>query len=89
MGKVIGIDLGTTNSLVTTVKSGSAVCIADEQGRVLLPSVVRYCESGRIETGYDALRAQKVDPINTGTGVPVLRAVPVGMFSASSVQVRP
>ena len=61
----VGIDLGTTNSLVTTVKSGSAVCIADEQGRVLLPSVVRYCESGRIETGYDALRAQKVDPINT------------------------
>ena len=38
----VGIDLGTTNSLVTTVKSGSAVCIADEQGRVLLPSVVRY-----------------------------------------------
>ena len=61
----VGIDLGTTNSLVTTVKSGSAVCIADEQGRVLLPSVVRYCESGHIETGYDALRAQKVDPINT------------------------
>lgn len=60
-----GIDLGTTNSLVATVKSGSAVCIADEQGRVTLPSVVRYCGGTRTETGYDALQAQKTDPLNT------------------------
>ncbi|MDO4642017.1 MAG: Fe-S protein assembly chaperone HscA [Neisseria sp.] len=60
-----GIDLGTTNSLVASVKSGSAVCIADEQGRVTLPSIVRYCESTRIEIGYDALKAQKTDPLNT------------------------
>ncbi|WP_373777736.1 Fe-S protein assembly chaperone HscA, partial [Neisseria dentiae] len=61
----VGIDLGTTNSLVATVKSGSAACIADEQGRVTLPSVVRYCEEARTETGYDALKAQKIDPLNT------------------------
>ncbi|MFC3874538.1 Fe-S protein assembly chaperone HscA [Neisseria musculi] len=60
-----GIDLGTTNSLVATVKSGSAACIADKQGRVSLPSVVRYCEEARTETGHDALKAQKTDPLNT------------------------
>ncbi|QEY26836.1 Fe-S protein assembly chaperone HscA [Neisseria zalophi] len=61
----VGIDLGTTNSLVASVKSGSAVCLPDEQGRVTLPSVVRYCENTRIESGYDALKAQKIDPLNT------------------------
>ena len=61
----IGIDLGTTNSLVASVKSGVAVCLADEQGRASLPSVVRYCEGNRTEIGYDALKAQKIDPINT------------------------
>lgn len=61
----VGIDLGTTNSLVASVKSGSAVCLPDEQGRVTLPSVVRYCEDSRSEVGYDALKAQKIDPVNT------------------------
>ena len=42
----IGIDLGTTNSLVATVRSGEAVCLADEEGRSLLPSVVLR-KSGR------------------------------------------
>ncbi|UOO83096.1 Fe-S protein assembly chaperone HscA [Uruburuella testudinis] len=61
----VGIDLGTTNSLVAAVKSGSAVCLTDEQGRATLPSVVRYCEDSRVETGHDALKAQKIDPLNT------------------------
>lgn len=61
----VGIDLGTTNSLVATVRSGSAVCLPDEQGRKTLPSVVRYCEDDRIEVGADALKAQRIDPINT------------------------
>lgn len=61
----VGIDLGTTNSLVATVKSGSAVCLTDEQGRATLPSVVRFCEEGRVEVGIDAVRAQKIDPFNT------------------------
>ena len=60
-----GIDLGTTNSLVAAVKSGSAVCLTDEQGRAALPSVVRYCEDARVEVGHDALKAQKIDPVNT------------------------
>ena len=60
-----GIDLGTTNSLVAAVKSGSAVCLTDEQGRATLPSVVRYCEDARVEVGHDALKAQKIDQVNT------------------------
>ncbi len=60
-----GIDLGTTNSLVAAAKSGSAVCLTDEQGRATLPSVVRYCEDARVEVGHDALKAQKIDPVNT------------------------
>ena len=60
----VGIDLGTTNSLVATVKSGSAVCLPDEQGRVTLPSVVRYLSDG-ITVGHEALAAQKSDPQNT------------------------
>lgn len=61
----IGIDLGTTHSLVATVRSGSAECLPDERGRKLLPSVVRYCGNGDIEVGADALKAQKIDPANT------------------------
>lgn len=61
----VGIDLGTTNSLVATVRSGAPVCLPDNHGRVTLPSVVRYCESGRTEVGREALLAQKIDPLNT------------------------
>jgi len=61
----VGIDLGTTNSLVATVRSGSAVCLPDKEGCVTLPSVVRYAENGDMEIGYGALKAQKTDPVNT------------------------
>lgn len=61
----VGIDLGTTNSLVATVRSGSAACLPDKEGRVTLPSVVRYAENGDMEIGYGALKAQKTDPLNT------------------------
>ena len=61
----VGIDLGTTNSLVATVRSGSAACLPDKEGRITLPSVVRYAENGDMEIGYGALKAQKTDPVNT------------------------
>ena len=61
----IGIDLGTTNSLVATVRSGAAVCLPDETGAVSLPSVVRYLENGGKAIGKAALDAQKIDPHNT------------------------
>lgn len=60
----VGIDLGTTNSLVATVRSGSAVCLSDSDGRTTLPSVVRYLDGG-VEVGKNALFAQKTDPLNT------------------------
>ena len=60
----VGIDLGTTNSLVAAVKSGSATCLQDGQGNTALPSVVRYLSDGLI-VGGEALNAQKADPQNT------------------------
>jgi molecular chaperone HscA len=61
----IGIDLGTTNSLVAAVRSGVAECLPDVQGRVLLPSAVRYAGDGRHPIGHEALAAQSDDPENT------------------------
>ena len=56
----LGIDLGTTHSLVAAVRNGVAECLPDDQGRVLLPSVVRYVPEGKRQIGYDA-RAHEVD----------------------------
>ena len=61
----VGIDLGTTHSLVAAVRNGVAECLPDAQGRVLLPSVVRYLDSGGRQIGYDAVAAQTQDPRNT------------------------
>ena len=61
----VGIDLGTTNSLAATVKSGEPVVLADEAGRQILPSVVRYLKDGSVETGWDALAHAESDPRNT------------------------
>ncbi len=61
----VGIDLGTTNSLVATMRSGVATVLTDEQGRALLPSVVRYLPDGRTEVGYAAQAKQAEDPKNT------------------------
>jgi len=61
----VGIDLGTTNSLVATVRSGSATVLSDAQGRVLLPSIVRYLPGGKTEVGYAAQAHQADDPKNT------------------------
>lgn len=60
----IGIDLGTTNSLVATVQSGEARTITDESGEAMLPSVVRY-QAGGITVGADAMQAATLDPVNT------------------------
>ncbi len=61
----VGIDLGTTNSLVATVRSGMSVVLNDVQGRPLLPSVVAYAADGSVEVGYGAEARQSVDPKNT------------------------
>ncbi len=69
----VGIDLGTTHSLVASVRHGVAECLPAEDGRVILPSVVRYLDpaqggSGR-QIGFDALAAQVEDPANTISSV--------------------
>jgi len=61
----VGIDLGTTHSLVAAVRHGTAECLPDLQGRVLLPSVVRYLEGGRRVIGDEARQRQADDPENT------------------------
>jgi molecular chaperone HscA len=61
----IGIDLGTTNSLVATVRHSVAEVIGDEHGRPLLPSIVRYLADGRVEVGFEAQQHQATDPRNT------------------------
>ncbi|MDP2219613.1 MAG: Fe-S protein assembly chaperone HscA [Hydrogenophaga sp.] len=65
----VGIDLGTTHSLVAAVRHGVSECLPDTQGQVILPSVVRYLDSsqggsGR-QIGFDALAEQVADPANT------------------------
>ena len=61
----IGIDLGTTHSLVASVRSGIAECLPDHESRVILPSAVRYLPQGRREIGHQALSSQSSDPTNT------------------------
>lgn len=61
----VGIDLGTTNSLVATVRSGLSTVLLDEAGKALLPSVVHYAANGQVEVGYAAQRQQSHDPQNT------------------------
>lgn len=63
-----GIDLGTTNSLVATVRSGKAQTLADEQLRDLLPSVVHYQKDG-IDVGWNARHLAALDPVNTISSV--------------------
>ncbi|MBO9678175.1 MAG: Fe-S protein assembly chaperone HscA [Acidovorax sp.] len=61
----VGIDLGTTHSLVAAVRNGVAECLPDAEGRVLLPSIVRYLEDGGRQIGHAAAGAQTQDARNT------------------------
>ena len=88
----VGIDLGTTNSLVATVRSGMAVVLSDELGRPLLPSIVSYGrESGGggefIEVGYEAQAKQSIDPKNTI--VSVKRFMGRGLRDISHIETMP
>lgn len=61
----VGIDLGTTNSLVASLRHGVLECLPDSQGRVMLPSVVRYQEGQARQIGWEAVAVQAQDPENT------------------------
>jgi molecular chaperone HscA len=61
----VGIDLGTTHSLVAAVRNGVSECLPDTEGRVILPSAVRYLPEGRRQIGAAALAEAARDPLNT------------------------
>jgi len=61
----VGIDLGTTNSLVAAMKNALPEVLADDQGKKLLPSVIRYLPGGATQAGYQALQNANGDPKNT------------------------
>ncbi len=63
--RAVGIDLGTTHSLVAVMRGGAATVLTDGEGRALLPSIVRYLPDGRTEVGYAAQARQAEDPRNT------------------------
>jgi molecular chaperone HscA len=63
--RAVGIDLGTTHSLVATVRDGRPQVMPDEHGRVLLPSIVQYRQDGSVGVGAEARSAASADPANT------------------------
>lgn len=65
----VGIDLGTTHSLVAAVRSSVPEVLADAEGRALLPSVVRYLADGAVSVGYEARASQSLDTLNTVASV--------------------
>ncbi len=65
----IGIDLGTTHSLVASVRNGVCECLPDEEGRVLLPSIVRYLPNNQRQIGHQAAQHTITDPMNTISSV--------------------
>jgi molecular chaperone DnaK len=69
VGKIIGIDLGTTNSLVAIVESGIPLVLADGQGRRLTPSVVRVSADGEPVVGWEAKRGRVAHPETTVTSI--------------------
>lgn len=80
----VGIDLGTTNSLVATVRSGEARTLPDAEGHHLLPSVVYYAEDGSVSVGADARKHAEEDPYNTI--ISVKRLMGRGVNEALSLQ---
>ncbi|MFN3612525.1 Fe-S protein assembly chaperone HscA [Tepidimonas sp.] len=87
----VGIDLGTTHSLVAAVRHGVAECLPDAQGRVILPSVVRYLPEGSRpsrQIGHEALAAQVEDPANTISSVKRLMGRSLTDIQAQGVAAR-
>lgn len=84
----VGIDLGTTHSLVATVRNSVAEVLPDEQGRMLLPSVVRYMTSEQTRVGYDALVDQQKFPLDTLVSIKRLMGKSLSDAQATGVPYR-
>lgn len=83
----VGIDLGTTNSLVATVRNGVPQCLQDDEGKTLLPSIVHYLSDGHIAVGRKAQAALAIDPRNTIASVK--RLMGRGLKDVSHVETMP
>jgi molecular chaperone HscA len=83
----VGIDLGTTNSLVAVMKNALPEVLGDDQGRKLLPSVIRYLPGGTTQAGYQALQNANGDPKNTI--ISVKRFMGRGLGDIQHVQTMP
>jgi molecular chaperone HscA len=84
----VGIDLGTTNSLVATVRSGQAVVLAGDDGRTLVPSVVHFAPDGRLLVGHAAQARAADDPHNTIASAKRLIGRALGDVDADTVPYR-
>ena len=62
---VVGIDLGTTNTVIAAMRDGRATALKDKMGRALLPSVVSFTLKGAPKVGYEAKNRRTIDPDNT------------------------
>ena len=76
----VGIDLGTTNSLVATVRSGAATVLPDANGRPLLPSIVRYLAQGSLTRSRPSV-APRRHPVRQRPGIP---SRPAGTTNATN-----
>jgi len=65
MSDIVGIDLGTTNSLIGVMEAGFPILLADSEGRRLTPSVVHFSVDGEVQVGFPALRMRAVNPAET------------------------
>jgi molecular chaperone HscA len=84
----VGIDLGTTNSLVATVRSGEPVVLPDEAGRLLLPSIVHVGPAGPDAVGHEALPWCERDPLNTVASAKRLIGRALGDVNAAQLPYR-
>ena len=65
MGKIIGIDLGTSNSCCSVMQGGNAIIIANDEGKRTTPSIIGFLENGEIKVGEPAKRQAVTNPLNT------------------------
>ena len=85
MGKIIGIDLGTTNSCVSVMEGGEPVVIANDEGRRTTPSVVAFLKNGERKVGDPAKRQAITNPQNTISSVKRLWVVVLMKFQKRKV----
>jgi molecular chaperone DnaK len=83
MGKIIGIDLGTTNSCVSVIEGNEPVVIANDEGKRTTPSIVAFLDNGERKIGDPAKRQAITNPTNTRVPVPNIKAAFMSVIKAA------